>query len=96
MFGCRLFSALIACHTSESTAQIVCSPLNIGFGPADRFAGRDILPGVDGRSPLARRYRDVLSALVVDQGDCISEARMALCRPSLLLRAWQRRWKLIS
>jgi hypothetical protein len=42
--------------------------------------GKHLLPGVDGRSPLARRYRDVLSALVVDQGDCISEARMALCR----------------
>jgi hypothetical protein len=42
--------------------------------------GRDILPGVDGRSPLARRYRDVLAALVVDQGGDISEARIALCR----------------
>jgi hypothetical protein len=44
--------------------------------------GREILPGVDGRSPLARRYGDVLAALVVDQGgaDHIPEARMALCR----------------
>jgi hypothetical protein len=32
-----LFSALIACHTSGSTAQIVCSLLNIGFGPAGGF-----------------------------------------------------------
>ena len=29
--------ALIACHTSVSTAQIVCSLLNISFGPASRF-----------------------------------------------------------
>ena len=44
--------------------------------------GRDILPGVDGRSPLARRYRDLVSALVVDQGgaDRMSEARVQLCR----------------
>jgi hypothetical protein len=44
--------------------------------------GRDILPGIDGRSPTARRYRDVLSALVVDQGgaDRMSEARVQLCR----------------
>jgi hypothetical protein len=33
---CRFFSALIACHTSGSTAQIVCSLLNIGFGPHRR------------------------------------------------------------
>ena len=44
--------------------------------------GRDLLPGIDGRSPTARRYRDVLAALVVDQGgaDAMTEARMALCR----------------
>src|SRR5262245_11726696 len=44
--------------------------------------GKDLLPGVDGRSPLARRYRDLLAALVNDQGgaDHISEARMSLCR----------------
>lgn len=44
--------------------------------------GKHILPGVDGRSPLARRYRDVLSALVVDQGgiDRLTEARVQLCR----------------
>jgi hypothetical protein len=28
---------LIACHTSGSTAQIVGSLLNIGFGPAGHF-----------------------------------------------------------
>jgi hypothetical protein len=44
--------------------------------------GSNLLPGVDGRSALARRYRDVLGALTSDQGggDRLSEARTQLCR----------------
>jgi hypothetical protein len=44
--------------------------------------GRDLLPGVDGRSTVARRYRDILAALTTDQGgaDRMSEARAQLCR----------------
>jgi hypothetical protein len=44
--------------------------------------GRDVLPGVDGRSLIARRYRDIVAAIVVDQGgaDLISEARLQLIR----------------
>jgi len=42
----------------------------------------DLLPGVDGRSPAARRFRDILANLASDQGglDCISEARLQLIR----------------
>ncbi len=44
--------------------------------------GRDLLPGIDGRSATARRYRDVLAALASDQGgaDRMSEAHTQLCR----------------
>jgi len=44
--------------------------------------GADILPGVDGRSGLARRYRDIASAIAADQGgaDRLSEARLQLVR----------------
>lgn len=44
--------------------------------------GQDILPGVDGRSPLARRYRDISAAIVADMGgpDRCSEARIQLIR----------------
>jgi hypothetical protein len=44
--------------------------------------GRDVLPDVDGRSVVARRYRDILAALASDQGgaDHMSEARVQLCR----------------
>ena len=45
--------------------------------------GRDILPnGVDGRSALARRYRDISAAMASDQGgaDRLSEARTQLVR----------------
>ena len=44
--------------------------------------GRDVLPGVDGRSVIARRYYDIQSAIIVDQGgaDRISEARLQLVR----------------
>ena len=44
--------------------------------------GRDILPGTDGRSVIARRYHDIASALLADQngpGAC-SEARLQLIR----------------
>jgi hypothetical protein len=44
--------------------------------------GRDVLPNVDGRSTIARRYRDIASAIVTDQGgaDQCSETRQQLIR----------------
>jgi hypothetical protein len=44
--------------------------------------GGDVLPGVDGRSLIARRYRDIASAIVADQGGAerLAEARMQLIR----------------
>ena len=44
--------------------------------------GREILPGIDGRSLIARRYRDVLEAICQDQGgkDRLAEARIQLIR----------------
>jgi hypothetical protein len=44
--------------------------------------GREILPGVDGRSLVARRYRDISTAILVDQGgqDQCSESRQQLIR----------------
>ena len=44
--------------------------------------GRELLPQVDGRSLVARRYRDISHAIMVDQGgaNACSEARMQLIR----------------
>jgi hypothetical protein len=44
--------------------------------------GGDILPDVDGRSVIARRYRDISAAIIVDQGgaDRCSESRLQLIR----------------
>jgi hypothetical protein len=44
--------------------------------------GRGILPDVDGRSALARRYRDISGAILTDQGgaDRCSESRLQLIR----------------
>jgi hypothetical protein len=44
--------------------------------------GHQILPGVDGRSLIARRYHDIMHAIFVDQGgvDRCSEARLQLIR----------------
>jgi hypothetical protein len=44
--------------------------------------GRDVLPNVDGRSLVARRYRDIASAIFVDQGgeEQCSESRKQLVR----------------
>lgn len=43
---------------------------------------RDLLPDIDGRSGMARRYRDIVSAIIIDQGGLgrIAEARMQLIR----------------
>src|SRR5271169_2461375 len=44
--------------------------------------GHDVLPNVDGRSTIARRYRDITTAIIVDQGgvDQCSESRQQLIR----------------
>lgn len=44
--------------------------------------GRDLLPNCDQRSAIARRYRDVINAILVDQAgiDGCSEARRQLIR----------------
>jgi hypothetical protein len=43
---------------------------------------RDVLPDVDGRSIVARRFRDIVSAMIADYGgaDQCSEARIQLIR----------------
>jgi hypothetical protein len=44
--------------------------------------GRDWLPGVDQRSSIARRYRDLIAEVISDSGgaDQCSQARMQLIR----------------
>jgi len=44
--------------------------------------GHDVLPNVDGRSEIARRYFDISSAIISDQGglDRLAEARLQLIR----------------
>lgn len=44
--------------------------------------GADLLPNIDGRSAIARRFRDIIAAVAVDQGgaDRLSEARLQLVR----------------
>jgi hypothetical protein len=44
--------------------------------------GREVLPDVDGRSTVARRYRDISGAIVADQGGInqCSESRLQLIR----------------
>jgi hypothetical protein len=44
--------------------------------------GREVLPHVDGRSLVARRYRDIMCSVASDQGGAeqLSEARLQLIR----------------
>jgi hypothetical protein len=44
--------------------------------------GKDLLPDIDGRSAMARRFKDIASAVLVDQGgiDQCSEGRLQLVR----------------
>jgi hypothetical protein len=52
------------------------------YGRSRVSNGRDVLPDVDGRSVIARRYRDITSAILIDQGgaDQCSESRTQLIR----------------
>jgi hypothetical protein len=52
------------------------------YGRSSVTNGSEVLPGVDGRSLIARRFRDITSQIVADQGgveEC-SEARLQLIR----------------
>jgi hypothetical protein len=44
--------------------------------------GKDLLPGIDGRSGIARRYRDIAHVILADQGgaDRCAESRQQLIR----------------
>jgi hypothetical protein len=44
--------------------------------------GKDVLPDIDGRSAIARRFKDITSAVLTDQGgiDQCSESRLQLVR----------------
>jgi hypothetical protein len=44
--------------------------------------GNDVLPGIDGRTILARRYKDISSQIIADQGGItqLSESRLQLIR----------------
>jgi hypothetical protein len=46
------------------------------------------LEGVDGRTPLVRRYRDVLAELVSDLGGDPSEAQSLIARRAATLAVW--------
>jgi hypothetical protein len=52
------------------------------YGRSRISNGHDVLPDVDGRSVIARRYRDICSAIFVDQSgvENCSEARQQLIR----------------
>ncbi len=63
---------------SDSRAK----PMRKSHGRSRVSNGRDVLPNVDGRSVIARRYRDIISAIIADQGgvDQCSESRIQLIR----------------
>lgn len=50
--------------------------------------GRSILPGVDGRSAGARRYREIVHQLESDAGGDPSGAQQAIIRRAATLAVW--------
>jgi hypothetical protein len=52
------------------------------YGRSRISNGHDLLPDIDGRSAIARRYRDIANAILADQAgaDQCSEARQQLIR----------------
>jgi hypothetical protein len=52
------------------------------FGRSRISNHNDLLPGLDGRSAAARRYRDLVNSFLVDMGgiDAVSEIKLGLLR----------------
>lgn len=50
--------------------------------------GKDILPGVDGRSAGARRYREIVGQLATDLGGDLTAAQEAIARRAATLAVW--------
>lgn len=50
--------------------------------------GSALLAGVDGRSAVFRRYRDILASLISDMGGDPSEAQMQIARRAASLAVW--------
>ena len=74
-------SASIASHKAK-TARANTAEVNPKKGRSRLTNGRDLLPGVDGRSTWARLLRDVISALYAHLGgkDLASEPQRMLVR----------------
>jgi hypothetical protein len=63
-------SSQLVPHTA---ADIRAKPARKAHGRSRITNGRDVLPDVDGRSIIARRFRDIVNAMIAD------------CRPSALV-----------
>lgn len=50
--------------------------------------GSALLAGVDGRSAVFRRYRDILASLITDMGGDPSEAQLQIARRAASLAVW--------
>ncbi|TIL43415.1 hypothetical protein [Mesorhizobium sp.] len=50
--------------------------------------GKELLPGVDGRSVAMRRYKEILGQLVRDMGGDPSEAKSIIAKRSATLAVW--------
>ena len=66
----------------QSTTDIRAKPERKAHGRSRITNGRDVLPNVDGRSIIARRFRDIVNAMIADHGgaDQCSESRIQLIR----------------
>jgi hypothetical protein len=70
---------------SSSTKSPTARPKVARLSAASRSRlsnGKEVLPDIDGRSAMARRYRDIAAQIVTDQGgiDQCSESRQQLIR----------------
>jgi hypothetical protein len=50
--------------------------------------GSAVLPGVDGRSAVVRRYREILNQLISDMGGDPSEAQSLIARRAATIAVW--------
>jgi hypothetical protein len=71
----------VAASSGLLNSAVRLKPYETKRGRSRVTNGADLLPGIDGRSPTYRRYRDLVAAMVADLGGiALSEARMQLVR----------------
>ena len=85
---------MVSAGSPQLRAEMLSEPHSEVVKPKSRARSRVsngssmFLDDIDGRSALARRYRDILADLISDMGGDVSAAKMMICRRAATISVW--------